>query len=190
MFFHNLFILLALVFTTSTFAKECFTVNNENIVVSWTAFKTPKKVGVGGSFPNVTYTGKKTTAESIKTLIRGASVTIDGGKVETKNASRNKKIADYFFGNMMKGTDIKAKVIKLSKDMLTMDLTMNGITKKVPMSYVIDNNILKANGFMDVLDFSMSKSLKAINKACYALHEGKTWSDVELSLEVKFPKCS
>ena len=49
-------------------------------------FKTPKKVGVGGSFPNVTYTGKRATAETVKTLIREASVTIDGGKVETKTA--------------------------------------------------------------------------------------------------------
>jgi len=188
MVFHNLFILCSLIITTSTFAKECFTVKEKDILVDWVAYKTPKKLGVGGNLPKVTFTGLK-KADSLNKMIKSASLTIDTKTVETKNASRNKKIVKYFFGNMKAGHGIKAKMTKMNKKMITMDLSMNGITKKVPMSYSLKGNTLKATGYIDVIDFSLSRSLKAINKACYALHEGKTWADVKLDLTVKFTKC-
>lgn len=32
----------------------------------------------------------------------------------------------------------------------------------------------------------MSKELAALNEACKALHEDKTWADVDLKLDAKF----
>lgn len=169
--------------------NPCYLVSNDDITVGWTAFKTPAKVGVKGVLPKVKYTGKNKLT-SIESVIKAASITIDTNSVATKNPARDKKISSYFFGNMKKGKMIKAKVKKMSKKSLDIELTANGETRVVPMSYKLKDGKLTAKGHLDVLDFAMGKSLAAINKACFALHEGKTWSDVELNLQVKFSKCS
>ena len=77
----------------------------------------------------------------------------------------------------------------VSKDVITMDLMLNGKKKEIPLTYKMDGMKLVATGHMDILDFGMSKQLSAINKACYALHEGKTWSDVSLTLETTLTSC-
>ncbi len=56
--------------------------------------------------------------------------------------------------------------------------------KNILLSYQFENNILLLKGKMDVLDFALNKQLEAINKACFDLHKGKTWSEVALSIEV------
>jgi len=62
---------------------------------------------------------------------------------------------------------------------------MNGVTKTVPLKYSFSNGIFDANGVIDILDFSASKALSSINKACFALHKGKTWSDVSIGFSTK-----
>lgn len=46
-------------------------------------------------------------------------------------------------------------------------------------------SVLSGLGHIDVLDFSLSSALKSINEACYTMHEGKTWSHVEILLTQK-----
>lgn len=191
--FHHLITLISLLLSQTIFSltpkKPCYSVSSKDITVGWTAFKTPAKAGVKGVLPKVNYTGKNKLT-SIESIISSASLTIDTNSVATKNPARDKKISSYFFGNMKNGKMINARVKKLSKKTLNIELTANGKTKVVPMSYKLKDGKLTAKGFLDVLDFSMGKSLAAINKACFALHEGKTWSDVELNLQVNFTNCS
>ncbi len=63
-------------------------------------------------------------------------------------------------------------------------ITINKLQKEVSMKYAYDNNILTLSGEIDVLNWSLDKPLASINKACYALHEKKTWSDVSLKITV------
>jgi polyisoprenoid-binding protein YceI len=180
---------ISILLSTTLFAAECLTVTNGDVEVKWTAYKTPAKAGVGGALTGFTIS-KSDSAKTIREIMKSASITIKGDSVNTKNKARDKKIVKFFFQNAKNGGDIAAKVTKMTNKKMEMDLTFNGVTKTIPMSYNVENNVLTANGFMDVLDFSASKSLKAINKACYALHEGKTWSDVALQLVAKFKPCS
>jgi hypothetical protein len=62
---------------------------------------------------------------------------------------------------------------------------MNGITKSVPMKYSFANGIFSAKGTIDIFDFSASKALSSINKACFDLHKGKTWNDVSIAFSTK-----
>jgi len=75
--------------------------------------------------------------------------------------------------------------VDVKKDVLLVDITMNSISLKIPMRYSVVNDKVSASGTIDLADFSMLKSLKSINKACYALHQGKTWQDVDISFEIK-----
>ena len=66
---------------------------------------------------------------------------------------------------------------------------MNGKTLDIPLSYEYKNRKLSAKGVIDVFDFAMSDELAALNKACFALHEGKTWSDVAIGIDAEFTSC-
>jgi polyisoprenoid-binding protein YceI len=190
MYFHFIITLSSLLLAQVTYAKApCYSVKNKDITVGWTAYKTPAKAGVKGRLPKLKYTGKNKVT-SIESLIKSASLTIDTNSVATKNPARDKKISSFFFGNMKKGMIMTAKVKSFSKKSLNIAITANGKTKVVPMSYDLNDTQLTAKGYIDVLDFSMGKSLAAINKACFALHQGKTWSDVEINLKVSISKCS
>lgn len=63
---------------------------------------------------------------------------------------------------------------------------MNAKEQIVPMGYKVENNKLIAKGFLDILDFGMKGQLESLNQACRAKHEGKTWNDVEIGLEIDF----
>jgi hypothetical protein len=65
---------------------------------------------------------------------------------------------------------------------------MNNITKEVLMDLDFDKDEIEAKGRIDLADFAMLPSLKSINTACYDLHKGKTWQDVEIEFEIKTHK--
>ncbi len=167
---------------------QCIQVDPNHLVIQWKAFKTPSKVGVSGKLPKFTLKGKN-QGNSIKEISQQISLDIDTSRVDTGNPSRDKKIAKFFF-EQMKTQSIKAKVKQIKSKKMTLIIQMNGIEKTVPMNYQMTKNKIKAQGFIDILDFGASKSLKAINKACRALHSGKTWSDVNIDLNIRFKPCS
>ena len=174
--------------TSATYAASCYSYNKEGLTIKWTAFKTPKKVGVSGTLPTYSLSGK-TQGKSVADLLKGQKIDIRVNKVDSGNAGRDVKIVKFFFSELVGGDTITAKVTDVSKDVITMEMILNGKKKEIPLTYKLDGMKLSATGHMDILDFGMSKQLSAINKACYALHEGKTWSDVTLSLETTLQAC-
>lgn len=81
------------------------------------------------------------------------------------------------------------KVAKLKKNTIELDLLINKTKKTIPLKYTLKDKELKAEGTIDVFDFLLHDNLKAINKACYALHEGKTWNDVNIALKTNLKPC-
>jgi hypothetical protein len=65
---------------------------------------------------------------------------------------------------------------------------MHQKTHKVTFDYTVTDGNLYAKGKIDLKDFGMLPSLEAINKACYDLHEGKTWQDVEIAFSAVIKK--
>ncbi|MCK9472492.1 YceI family protein [Sulfurimonas sp.] len=164
------------------------------VEVSWTGYKTEKKVGVGGSFDNVLYTPVAKSGENFRSILVGSSVVVDTSTVNSKHSERDEKLVKFFFG-MMSAKNINAKIVDIKADkkvkdaprtgVVEVEIEMNGIKKIVPMAYSFSDGVFEAKGDIDILDFSASKALSSINKACYDLHEGKTWSDVAISFKTK-----
>ncbi len=48
------------------------------------------------------------------------------------------------------------------------------------MTYIYTKGHFQATGTIDLFDFAASDALASINKSCYDLHSGKTWSDVTI----------
>ena len=173
-------ILLAGLLTVAAFGYEATGVD-----VEFKAFKTPLKIGVKGGFDEVELHSKK--ADTLKDMLLGTSVTIDTTSVNSKNPGRDKKLVQNFF--KVQGVDtIKAKIVKVDTKVLIVAVTMNGKTLDVPMKYEDEHHEIEAEGVIDLADFGMIPSLKAINKACYDKHQGKTWQDVELEFELEYKK--
>lgn len=179
--------LIAALFIASSAEATCqFIANNDATVISWTAFKTPKKVGVNGKFDK--FDLKVTDVSSIEKALSTASFTIDSKSVNTTNPGRDNTIVTNFFTKGGQAVTISGKVKSIKGAAAVLALTLNGVTKDVPMAVVTKDNKVTLNGKIDVLDFALNDHFNALHKACKGLHEGKTWTDVEISVTTDFAK--
>lgn len=176
-------ILLLLIFATVSFASEC-RYQVKKINVDWKAYKTPLKIGVGGTFDRVTL--KAADKDSKKSFLESSTVIIDTSSINSKNSGRDAKLVKYFF-DVQNVKKIIAKVISIERSIINIDITMNGITKTIPMKLNIGDTV-QAKGNIDLADFNMLPSLSSINKACFDLHKGKTWQDVEIRFNLQMQK--
>ncbi len=187
-------VLSSLIYAGEATKKPSCILSQEGAVeINWKSYKTAAKIGVGGSFDDVSYTAIKKEGKNFKEILVGSSVTIYTNKVNSKHEDRDLKLTNSFF-NILNDKKITAKIIEIKaqeKEMnkpktgtLIVEITMNGVTKKVPLKYIHDKGIMRADGFIDILDFKASKALASINKACSDLHDGKTWSDVAIGFKM------
>ncbi|WP_373003848.1 YceI family protein [Sulfurimonas sp.] len=201
------FLIALVLVATMSYAEEmgtkggsCILSQDGKVNVSWKAYKTPAKVGVGGIFDSVKYTAVAPKGNNFREILVGSSVVIDTASVNSKNSGRDVKLVQFFF-EQMSSKNITAKIVDIKSNkrergkpktgVMSVAVTMNGVTKNVPMEYIFNKGDLSATGNIDLLDFSASKALSSINKACFDLHEGKTWSDVTIGFQtnIKFELC-
>jgi len=155
----------------------------QNTTVKFTAFKTYAKKGVSGVFDTIKLHDKK--ADSVAKLLANAAVSIDTSSVNSGNKGRDAKLVSKFF-NVQNVKTIQAKLSDVTKSSLVATITMHGKTLDIPMSYSVKNGVVHAKGTIDLADFNMIPSLKSLNKACYALHKGKTWQDVDIYFTIAY----
>lgn len=168
--------------------NDCtYSVKTDSVTVKWEAYKTPLKAAVGGQFQSFTLQSQ-TEGKNIIEIVKGAKFKIDSQKVFTRDPARDQKIAKFFFSTMTGGKEITGEIKDIVKDNLQVAINMNGKTVVVPMNFTERNGNFKANGHIDVFDFAMQPQLQAINEACKALHEGKTWNDVAVEVSIQFKK--
>ena len=186
-------IALSLILALGIAHANCSFTQPTNIDVTWKAYKTPMKLGVGGHFSAIDFKSSVAKADNLNALLVGSSVSIDVTSVDSKNKGRDVKLLNAFF-KKMSGTGITAKIVSLKKDkdarktgVVTIAVTMNSVTREVPMRYSFKDGRLNADGIIDLFDFKAAPALASINKACFALHKGKTWSDVSIgfSMQIK-----
>lgn len=140
--------------------------------LKWTAFKTPDKVGVSGTFKDVKMEGNR--------------FVINTASVSSGDASRDEKLKKYFFENLT-NMEIIGTFGLLKEQVLPVIITMNGMEKTVYFKYSEEGSKAYFKGKIDIVnDFMGNIALEALNKACYDLHAGKTWSEVDL--EVSYNK--
>lgn len=172
------------------FAQSCsYDMDKSSFDMKWGAFKFQSKAKVSGTFNE--YKLEATKSDSLKKLLDSSKIVIDTKSVNTKHETRDKTIFDNFFA-LFNSKDIKANISDSiegkNSGTINLNLDMNKKSSIVPMSYKIENGKLTATGVTDLNIFDLSGALASINKACYALHQGVTWSQVELEFSVKVNK--
>jgi len=172
-------IILAMLFLAASLSA----LEIQSTTVKFTAFKTYAKKGVSGVFDKVKVQSKQ--ANDIKSLLSNAVANISTASVNSGNKGRDIKLVSKFF-NVQNVKNIQVKITNVTKSSLIATISMNSKTLNIPMSYSVKNHMINAKGTIDLADFGMIPSLKAINKACYKLHQGKTWQDVDIYFAIAY----
>lgn len=178
----------------STVANDSkYSYDPNGTVVSFTAFKTTDKVGVGGKFLKFDVTPKVTEVSNAVDILPGLTFSIPVNSVETNDKGRNGKIVQYFFGSLANNETIKGEIKSVANGKAKVSITMNDITKDVELVAKADKNIVVLKGSIDVANWNGLDAINALNKVCYDLHKGadgksKLWSDVELFIKAKLKK--
>ena len=175
---------------TVTEKKAAYVLQDADNVISWTAYKTTDKVPVKGMFKKVTIT-KNGEGNTAKEAINNSSFSIPVSSVFTKDTSRDFKIKKFFFGIMDKTELLSGKLIIENDSIGYSDITMNGITKKLPFKYTLNGNTFSLTGNLKISDWNGEKALASLNDACKDLHKGadgvtKTWDDVAINITSTF----
>ena len=185
---------LSLFANTPVAKMGCVLSQTGDVIVGWTAYKTPSKKGVSGIFDTSTYTPANKEGKNFKEILVGSTLAINTTSINSENEGRDKKLVEQFFKLFStdiitaKITDIQAKSKETGKPKtgtIMIDINMNGVTKNIPMHYTFQKGTMHAHGFLDILDFQGSKALASINKACFDLHQGKTWNDVAITFDMQ-----
>ena len=182
--------MISFTYASQPVATGCVLVQPANMNVSWKAYKTLGKLGVGGKFTAVKYTPAALEGKNFRELFVGSKVSIDLSKIDTSNPGRDETLVKDFF-SVLKGKTIEGEITDIKKTdkhvkgkartgSIDVKITMNEKTLTIPMQYVYTKGKFDAAGTIDLLDFAASDALSSINKSCFDLHKGKTWSDVSI----------
>ena len=150
--------------------------------LTWTAYKTPDKIGVPGTFDSIELNGTKDSG-SIEEDIKEATFKIDTKTVNSKDNLRDGKLIEGFF-KLMVG-DITGKFVDFKEGKATVEITMNGVTKQKEFVYTVTGNTLNIKGSIDIVnDFDAASAFNSIHELCKDLHAGKTFTEVDLDVEI------
>lgn len=197
--FLSLLVIVSLVFTSCKDDKKAeettttetientvtYIVKPEATNVKWTAYKTTDKVPVGGEFATLNFEEKSgaTPEEALNNL----EFSIPVSSLFTKDVTRDEKLKTSFFGAMLDPELLKGK-IKYVNNAYSAEITMNGVTKDLPLDVSItDERRVSMKGTMDLKDWDALEALESLNKVCFDLHKGadgvsKTWEDVAIEV--------
>tara|TARA_R110000744_G_scaffold221313_1_gene340246 strand:- start:854 stop:1495 length:642 start_codon:yes stop_codon:yes gene_type:complete len=175
-------------------SSEMFSIVQDSTKVSFTAYKTTDKVPVGGKFEKINFT-KTSSGDTAMDALNGTEFSIPVSSLFTNDATgtRDPKILEFFFG-VMKNTELISGVFKVENDKSSIDITLNGETQNIPLSYEMDGDTkITFSGIMNLENWNAMDAVASINKACEVLHTGKdgiskTWSEVALQAEVLLQK--
>lgn len=152
--------------------------------VEWTAFKTPAKVGVKGTFDEIKLSEVKQDAATLEESLKGAQFVIVTSSASTGDPARDETLRMNFFSKLV--GNINGFFGEFKEGKVLVNLTLNGVTKEKEFAYEATEGGIKLKGSIDIIaDFTAQDAFNALHAACNALHEGKTWSDVEIAVEIK-----
>ena len=70
-----------------------------------------------------------------------------------------------------------------NKGTILASVRMNGKTNKVPMQFEVVGKKIVAKGVLDLSEFNAESARASLQEAVSDLHEGLTWSQVEIAFE-------
>lgn len=172
--------------------NNCKFIKSGNMEVGFEGYKTNFKAGVTVQFNDIVYNPGSVNAKKLSEFLLGSNVIINIKSLRTSVNLIGENLVNFFF-KLLNDDQISAKIlnvkpINLNRGNLSVEITMNKITKNVDMSYAERENKIFALGSINLVDFNASEALASLNKACFDMHLGKTWSDVNINFKIPIEK--
>lgn len=153
-----------------------------NHKLEWTAYKTPEKIGVTGSFDSIVLNNVGSTG-TIEGDIKGSDFKVDTKTVNSNDPLRDGKLIEGFF-KLMTG-DITGKFVDFKEGKATVEITMNGVSTQKEFTYTTNETTLTLNGAIDIInDFEGTSAFNNLHELCKDLHMGKTFTEVDLKVVI------
>lgn len=168
---------------TKTDNSKTYSVVGETSAVKWIAYKTTDKVAVKGKFNTIKITNSKKAA-TIEEALNGIIFSIPVSSIFTDDVTRDSKLKEFFFG-IMNNTEFISGTFDINDKESSVNITMNGISKTIPIELAIDGQTVTFNNILNLKDWDLGNAVASLNKACDILHKGpdgisKTWDEVEI----------
>ncbi|SDX14672.1 YceI-like domain-containing protein [Lutibacter oricola] len=166
--------------------EKSYIVEAKTTSINWTAYKTTSKTPVKGQFTKLNVLNAKKANNSIDAL-NGIKFSIPVSSLFTKDSIRDGKLKKFFFG-VMDNTELLSGTIHMNNETSgTVDLTMNGISQVLPITYVVSDQMVTIEALMDLDNWKAQPAIESLNKVCEDLHKGddgisKTWSEVKIDI--------
>jgi hypothetical protein len=166
-----------------TSTQKTYAVVGETSTLKWTAYKTTDKVAVSGKFNTINITKSKAGA-SIEDAINGVQFSIPVSSIFSNDVSRDSKLKEFFFG-VMADPEMITGSFEVTNDTSIANITMNGVTKSVPVKLNVDGQKVTFTNTLQLKDWNLDAALASLNKVCFDLHKGadgvsKTWEEVQI----------
>ncbi len=180
-------------------AKEncTYSISPDNTMsLSWTAYKTTAKVGVGGKFTEFSFSDGKPAA-TIAENIKGREFKILTDSTDTGKPERDAKIVKYFWSKMLDAGHVSGEIKEASGDnkagKATFSIRLNGESHDAEFTYAVGEKTVVFDGEIDLNDWHAGAAVSSLNAACKELHTGKdgvskTWPTVSVKIEAGFTK--
>ena len=170
-----------------------FSVEAKTVTINWTGYKTTSKIPVKGEFKTLEVTNSKEASTAVEAL-NGTKFSIPISSIYSGDDIRDGKLKQLFFGVMDATLSLTGTVNLKDDGTGAVDLSMNGVSKEIPITYTINEQLVEFSGTLDIInDFNAQTAFESISKACYELHTGpdgvsKTWSEVAIAASVYLKK--
>ena len=166
--------------------EKNYVVEAKSTTINWTAYKTTNKVPVKGVFNSVTIESPK-TGSTVTEALNGLKFSIPVSSIFTKDTIRDTKLKKFFFGSMNDTEVISGTLTIINETSGSVNLTMNGISHDLPITFTIKDQTVSIESLMDLDNWKAQLALKALNTACKDLHSGedgipKTWNEVKIEV--------
>ncbi len=171
-------------------STAAFVLSKAKNSINWVGYKTTEKIPVKGKFKKVNITSGG-EGNSVKEAIHNAEFSIPVSSIFTSDTSRDYKIRKFFFGIMEATELLSGKLVIENETAGFAEITMNGITEKLPFTYEVNGKEFTMSTTMDVVNWNAKNAVDSLNDVCKDLHKGldgvtKTWSEVAINISSVF----
>ncbi len=166
-----------------------YSIELENTVLNWTAYKTTDKIPVKGVFQEVKIINK-VTSTSVIGVLDGLEFEIPVASIFSKDSIRDWKLKEYFFGVMKNTLKLTGKFHAKENGKGKISLTMNGLTNELPFTYEVQGDEIEVNATMDLDTWQAQFAIESLNVVCNDKHKAadgisKTWNEVAINAQIK-----
>ena len=166
-----------------------YSIDLENTVLNWTAYKTTDKIPVKGVFQEIKIKNNKASS-TVVDVLDGLEFEIPVSAIFSNDSIRDWKLREYFFGVMKNTLILKGKFNTGENGKGIIDMTMNGLSKDLPFTFIVNGNEITLNATMDLDTWQAQTAIASLNVVCNDKHKGddgisKTWNEVAINAQIK-----